>query len=607
LCFPLDGLNPFCWEIFKKSPFSTSHFWRFFQSTYRKRCFLGFLTMKMSDYQQFELNFDCDEVRELLLLYVLDRGDLSLDERWAIERHLEDCDGCRDEYEQTMLVNDALVANRDELAKESVFKDSKHENEVAQLSNDEADFLQFQAKMDRAIARRKKADKQKQWVQLRPAVKTTSMVAACVVVGFGVFFIASQLMKPQNNLSPIASKQNLSPVKIELISGSSTEVIPAGQTIVADNDLKTLRINGNRQMVLNVGTELSMEPYNLGCVVKLDKGEIYTEVEHDGKPFMVETSRGRAVITGTIFNIKANSEKVDLAVIEGSVRFESEKGIVNVNGGYQSSIASSLEPTEPVACDVMQIAEWAKPQDMNPGQVAISSNTDILDLSELSLAHVPYCDLEDVNFDRWIDQRREWFEREFPWTKRLQKLLAQDETEVDTIDLLIESGDLWRFAWPEYNQYRILAEDPKIIKKVAEQYGIEIDKLISAEVIQGKQLPNIEAFEKWLNAFKSEESNLAISSIHTCVFLINMRSLTWYAVNDGHIQVENKQQVLDILSEQVQIASNMLVTLNQLLLADKGKSVCLAAQYDEYIRNLKDDISSMMELERSFLEDGICK
>jgi ferric-dicitrate binding protein FerR (iron transport regulator)/ribosomal 50S subunit-recycling heat shock protein len=558
--------------------------------------------MKISDYQQFELNFDCDEVRELLLLYVLDRGDLSLDERWAIERHLEGCDGCRDEYEKTRFVNDALVANRDELAKESVFKDSKHENEAEQMPDDKADFLQFQAKMHRAIARRKKADKQKRWIQLGPVVKVVSAVAACLVVGLVGFFAANQ-MKASNSSSPIASAPQQNSVKIEVVADGGAEIVPAGQLITASDELKTLRINGNRQMVLNIGTELSIEPYNLGCLIKLDKGEIFTEVEHDGKPFVVETSHGRAVITGTTFNIKADHDKMDLAVIEGSVQFESEKGNVNVKGGFQSSIIADMKPSIPVACDAIQIAQWAKGQKSNETNLFQQPDIYFSKMLDLPVTFIPYCELEDINFDVWINQNREWFEREFPWTKRLQKLLAEDGIEVDTIDLLIESGDLWRFAWPEYNLRRILAEDPKIIKKIAGQYGIEVDKLISSEVIQCKQTPNIEAFKKWFNAFDEEQSNIILDSIHAVAFLINTRSLAWYAVNDGHIQVKN-QQVLDLLSEQVQIASNMLITLNQLLLADKDKSVCSKAQYDEFVRNLKDDIPSIMEIEREFV-DGV--
>jgi ribosomal 50S subunit-recycling heat shock protein len=117
-------------------------------------------------------------------------------------------------------------------------------------------------------------------------------------------------------------------------------------------------------------------------------------------------------------------------------------------------------------------------------------------------------------------------------------------------------------------------------------------------VIQDKQTPNIEAFEKWLNAFDQGKNDLTLDSIHAAVFLINMRSLAWYTVNGGHIQVENKQQVLDLLSEQVKVASNMLITLNELLLTEKDKSVCSMAQYEKYIKEIKDDISLIIVIEK---------
>jgi len=75
--------------------------------------------------------------------------------------------------------------------------------------------------------------------------------------------------------------------KIEVVTDSGTEIIPADQVITSSNDLRIMRLNNNRKKVLNVGTELSAKLYNLGCLVKLNKGEIYTEVEHTGPLFNV--------------------------------------------------------------------------------------------------------------------------------------------------------------------------------------------------------------------------------------------------------------------------------------------------------------------------------
>ena len=529
----------------------------------------------------------CKKAKILLAPYIL--GDLAddLELSTQLETHLKNCNNCTEEYQEI----------RQTLQFVEEYKEF---------------FAEAFAKIDQKRAREEHTQK-RVWKKVFPKNSKSlqfsiriGAVAACLVIGFGLFFAMNQFNKPQNNSSPIVSNQQQGPVKIELVSDNNTEVIPAGRLITTANELKTLRINGNRQMVLNVGTELTIEPCNLGCVVKLDQGEIYTEVEHDGKPFIIETSHGRAVITGTTFNIKADDNKMDLAVVEGSVRFESGKGSVDVKGGYQSSIAASIRPTKPIACNVIQIAKWAKKQDTNPTLMDMpSSNTDISDLSELSLVHMPYCDLEDIDFEIWIDQRREWFEREFPWTKRLQKLLAQNDIEVDTIDLLVESGDLWRFAWPEYSQQRILADDREAVQAIATRYDIEIDQLMSAGVPYSYRNSNVEPFERWLNEFDNEKSNLTINSIHAAIFLINTRTLIYYTVGSGKVHVENKRQSLGLLKEQLKTASNSLKILNQMLLADKSQTVCSVAQYDEYIKKIKDDILAMMENDKKQNSDGI--
>ncbi|MBN1980078.1 MAG: FecR domain-containing protein [Chitinivibrionales bacterium] len=543
-----------------------------------------------------KFEYDCQDVQELLFLYAVWPEETTFDERDETDRHLIKCTKCRNDYLKLRQVAPVIRENPQCLVEYGIFKPSKQCSSGQKLTHDEIMQIRFEARLERACLRRKRRERREKIVKIKRIARPISAVAACLVVGFGVFFAVNQFNRPNNGSSTIASNQIQPAVKIELISGNSTEIIPAGRLITASDGLKMLRINSNRQMVLNIGTELSIEAYNLGCLVKLDKGEIYAEVEHNGKPFLVETIHGRAVITGTTFNIKADNDKMDLAVVEGSVCFESEDGAVDVAGGYQSSIAAGFKPTTPVACNVMQIAKWTQNHNDEIAQLTIPTNTDTSDLSELSLAHVPYCDLEDIDFEVWIDEHREWFEREFTWTKRLQDLLATDGIKVNTIDLLIESGDLWRFAWPEYSQHRILVEDMKVIKKVADQYGIEVEKLTSTKCVQN-DLSNVKAFEGWLDSYEEERTESIINSIHATVFLINIRSLSWYAVNEEHIQTQDKQQILDLLEKQVKIASNMLEFLNQLLLADRNDSGCPVAQHDEYIKDIKDDILAIMKME----------
>jgi len=522
---------------------------------------------------------DCKQTQILLAPYIL--GDLDNDPLRCgqLQAHLRGCPECMEMYEGFQETIGFVLEHKAEFAQ--AFKKAREMESRNAVPVKSVEFVEISSNSSKGL-----------FVKI-------SAIAACLVVGFGLFFAMNKFNKPQSDSSSVASNQQQSSVKIELISGDTTEFIATGKLITASNELKTLRINDNRQMVLNVGTELSIEPYNLGCVVKLDRGEIYTQVQHDGKSFVVETSHGWAVITGTTFNIKADSNKMDLAVIEGSVRFGSDKGVVSVEGGYQSSITEDMKPTKPVACDVIQIAKWVKIQETNATIQINQPDVYFTKMLDLPVNFIPYRDLEKIDFEVWIDEHRIWFEREFPWTKRLRKLLAQDGTEVDTIDLLIESGDLWRFEWPEYSQQRILAEDRQIVEKMASRYGVEVENLFSIKgPTQIKQVSNNEALGKWLKAIGIGEKSLTIDSIHAAIFLVNARSLVWFAVENDKIQVKDKRQVLDLLTEQVKITSNSLEISNQLLLADTNKSECSTAQFDEYIRNLKDDISIIVNLEK---------
>jgi hypothetical protein len=552
--------------------------------------------MKINDNRQLDSGYDCKEIRDLLLLYVLNQNDLSLDERNHIGSHLEKCASCREEYEQTKFVNDVLIANRDYFIGEGAFGDPKPENSSEPMSDEEVDFLQFQGKLQRALARRKRAERRAKWDRLRPALKVASIVAACLVIGLGIFWAVSQSNKASNNSQPVASGKLQDAVKIELIAGSQVEILSTDQPIIALNEIKTLRINDNRQVVLNIGTQLSIELYNLGCIVKLDKGEIYAEVEHDGKPFIVETIHGRAVITGTTFNIKADREKMELAVVEGSVRFESGQGNVNVIAGYKSSVAAGMSPTRPVAFDIKKIANWAKTPDVTQQANQNTLMIDASDLPGIMSIYSPYRNLEEIDFDVWIEQRREWFEREFPWTKRLQRLLARNGIQVDTIDLLIESGDLWRFAWPQHSRMRILSEDVLIIQPIADRYGIHIpDGWIPGGK---KQALGTAGIQEWLDALDGSNGDLILDSIYAATFMLNTRSLAWFAVHADKIHVQDNGKVLGLLTEQVRCSSQALGILNELLLADKNMSVCSVSEYDVAKEKLRSTLSSIMEFER---------
>lgn len=105
---------------------------------------------------------------------------------------------------------------------------------------------------------------------------------------------------------PLANKSPSNPasaVKIEMLSQAGRVEIPAGQQIsTSAGQLKTLTVNGRHRLVLNAETAVSIEPLRenngLGCIVNLDSGQIYADIEHDGRPFVVATAHCRVAVTG---------------------------------------------------------------------------------------------------------------------------------------------------------------------------------------------------------------------------------------------------------------------------------------------------------------------
>jgi hypothetical protein len=153
-------------------------------------------------------------------------------------------------------------------------------------------------------------------------LKISVSVAACFIIGLLTYLAFSIHTKPKLITVPVVKTVSGSmPHKVELLSNNTRIPISQIQQIISEDAIKTLLINGKNKMVMNIGTSLSIEQLtinsNLGCLVKLDSGEIYTHVEHDGNPFIVDTVNCQAVITGTTFDIKAKNTKTTLIVSEG--------------------------------------------------------------------------------------------------------------------------------------------------------------------------------------------------------------------------------------------------------------------------------------------------
>jgi len=178
------------------------------------------------------------------------------------------------------------------------------------------------------------------------------------------------------------------------------------------DELKTLLINGKHRLLLNSNTFLSVneltERGQSGCLLSLNFGEIFVQVEHNDKAFVVETAHGRAMITGTTFDVKVTTDIASLVVTEGSIRFESSKGNVEVLAGQLSELAINSAPSQSVPCKIPELLAWTTGHEIKTELCKIQSDDDSYDLSELSVLSMSGpVDLETIDYKQWIEEKRD--------------------------------------------------------------------------------------------------------------------------------------------------------------------------------------------------------
>ena len=284
----------------------------------------------------------CRKARNLISLYLAPAGGLSEKERRDLEAHLAACEECRRDCEETA----RGIA---------LFRKYWH------ISPD------TQALIDRAEQREAAGCPSIRFGGFGGSSKSASRrqpsrrVWPCSCWAGGSCRTGRR--RPISRSDLVASSQVESPLSIE--SASGTWIKPGSVLETEAGQIDRLTLNGKHTLVMNGRTRLSIvalaQAGQSGCLVNLTFGEVHVHVAHDGLPFAVQTPHGKAVITGTTFDIKTTDAGTTLVVAEGSVRFESEGGAVQVAAGHKSTIvAKSQSPSEPVACDVVALTAWAK-------------------------------------------------------------------------------------------------------------------------------------------------------------------------------------------------------------------------------------------------------
>ena len=202
----------------------------------------------------------------------------------------------------------------------------------------------------------------------------TATIAAVILVcaGIGLAILPGQVCEEhdfvqQTNISDTLSLRDLEGIPI------TENGVAVASSILLTTDSTTLRellINDRHRLVINRDAILSIDRLakdeKVGCSIPLRWGELLAEVNHDGNPFEVLAPHGKAVIKGTILDVSATRQETTLIAIEGSVRFESSEGRVDVGAGFQSTLQAHSRPSSPTRCDAQSLLAWATGTESNP-------------------------------------------------------------------------------------------------------------------------------------------------------------------------------------------------------------------------------------------------
>jgi len=405
-------------------------------------------------------------------------------------------------------------------------------------------------------------------------------------------------------------------------AGDGARIAPGAALQTSAEEIKSLLLNGKHRVVMNTGTRLSIEPFmdngSSGCMVNLARGEVYAHVVHDGLPFVVQSAHGRAVITGTTFDVKVTEAGTTLAVVEGSVRFESIGGTVQVLAGQQATIAGTLAPpTTPTPCPGVALTTWARSADPG-GQIAQELRPEDL-LEDLPTTSALWAkvrtDPDRIDYTQWIEQKRAWFQQQFPWIFELKQALGKEGIEADYPALLLQSHALWQFGYPPAGSGRQVEPDPNSLLRAAQFYGrdgswLRRQVLPSLRAMdRGPQTTASEAFERWAGTIQAQadlcppkvNSGVLLDTVNACLYLANTRTLAIYVIRaepEGTAP-EVKEEVLGLLQEEFRTLARCVELSQGLDLAQPRAGTCEGL---DRLNALLNEVRSISQLEKRVTE-----
>jgi len=199
-------------------------------------------------------------------------------------------------------------------------------------------------------------------------------------------------------------------------------------------------------------------------------------------------------------------------------------------------------------------------------------------------------DLDRIDYAAWVEQQRAWFRRQFSWVFEIQEALSREGFEVDYPTLLVQSGEIWRFAYPRAQVGRQIEPDPNGMLKVAvccgrdEQWLREQTLPSLGAAVQGPRMTPAKAFEQWINAVvawtrpSSHVDSMTLWDVaDTCLYLANTRTLIILAIrNDREAATGGTQnEILPLLEDEIRTLSQCAALLHGLNQAALHEGLCV--------------------------------
>jgi ferric-dicitrate binding protein FerR (iron transport regulator) len=536
----------------------------------------------------------CRKAKNLFSLYVApDESWLSPEERQALEGHMAACEACRRDCQESRVATELL-------------------RECWQISDDTAALLRdgsigkWQGSSARILSYFGSGRRVAGWA-----------VAACLAVTvLGGWALLGRCRLWSGTGRTAAQTGERLPFTIRSAEGGHVATGAVIQT--SAGEMKHLVVDHNRRLVMNAESRLSIEPFveagKPGVLVNLAQGEVFAHVEHDGNPFVVQTAHGRAVITGTTFDVKTTVAATTLVVVEGSVRLESEAHAVQVGAGQRATLAAGSErPSSPAVCDATILIAWTRPG-QNASTTAQIASSLLEDLPAIPATGVSI-DLARINYAQWVDENRDWFSRQFPWVFELKEALAKEGTDVDYPDLLVQSGDIWRFAFPGVALSRRIDPDPDCLLRVAARHGRDESWLRQQGFTllprNGRESPvkRATAFVRWADVIEARAKDCMIrddspafsESLDASLYLVNTRTLAALVMSYGpeSVGARTRRETLDLLRTEIQTLDALVRTCRQIVLTQSRSN---PHEDVERTRSLTDGIRRLARLDRRIRE-----